>query len=152
MTSDLYSLVCFLTKCDLTVSREIKVELAIIKSRKGLSERIFREKNDQLVRSISGTSDRNLTWSSLSQRGPLLTGHNCRDGKAAAGPRGRGEGVLKCYEVLSAAPPLLFSACCFRFLLETAFSSHGCWRFPCSHPNPSAAEAGATYKLFSSKS
>lgn len=61
MTSDLYSLVCFLTKCDLTVSREIKVELAIIKSRKGLSERIFREKKDQLVRSISGTSDRNLT-------------------------------------------------------------------------------------------
>lgn len=33
MTSDLYSFVCFVMKCELTVSREIDLELAIIKNR-----------------------------------------------------------------------------------------------------------------------
>lgn len=40
---------------------EIQLDLAIIKSRKGMDERIYGGKNDELVRSISGASDRNLT-------------------------------------------------------------------------------------------
>lgn len=33
MTSDPFSFVCSVTKCELTVSREIELELAIIKNR-----------------------------------------------------------------------------------------------------------------------
>lgn len=36
--------VCFLTKCELAVSKEMQFELAIIKSRKELGERICRAK------------------------------------------------------------------------------------------------------------
>lgn len=50
------------------------------------------EKNDELVRSISGASGRNLTWSSLNQRGTLLIGQNSL---RMAGASGRDENVLR---------------------------------------------------------
>lgn len=65
---------------------------------------------NELVRSISGASDKNLTWSSSNQRGMLLMRCNCKSGRG-----------LQCPYVLPAALFLLFSEYCYIFLLGTAF-------------------------------
>lgn len=68
--------VCFSTKCELTISVEIQLELAIIKSRKGIDERIYREKMMNWSEVFQVPSDRDLTWSSLNQKRILLIGYN----------------------------------------------------------------------------